>query len=80
MKIFKSTIEIEPSQTNPNFYVIFRRNFLNSQEVAYAKVFPSCSYELEVIAHISYEETQYVRKYLLEKANIAGKTKGCFVE
>ncbi|MCI8618176.1 MAG: hypothetical protein HFJ60_08120 [Clostridia bacterium] len=80
MKIFKPTIKIEPSSTNPNLYVVFRRNFLNSQEVAYAKVFPNHSYELEVIAHIAYEETQYIRNVLLEKANLTGKTKGCFVE
>lgn len=80
MRIFKSTIKIEASETNPNFYVIFRKNLLNSQEVAYAKVFPNHSYQLEVLAHLSYEETQYVRKYLLEKANMTGKSTKCFIE
>lgn len=80
MKVFQSTIKIEPSSTDPNFYVVFRRNFLNSQEVAYARVIPNRSYELEVIAHLSYDDVQYVRKVLLEKANLAGKTKGCFIE
>ena len=80
MKIFQPTIKIEPSSTNPNLYVVFRRNFLNSQEVAYARVIPNHSYELEVIAHLSHDEVQYVRKVLLEKANLTSKTNGCFVE
>ena len=80
MKSFKPTIKIEPSKTTPNLYIVIRRNFLNSQEIAYAKVFPSQSYELEAIVHLSYEETQYIRKYKIKKANIAGKTKGCFIE
>lgn len=76
MKSSQPNIEIEPSETNPNFYVIFRRNNLNSQEIAYAKVFPNCSYELEAIVSISDPETRYIRNFLLERADLTGKTLG----
>ncbi len=78
MKIFQPTIKIEASEANPNFYVIFRRNFLNSQEIAYADVSPNHSYYLEAIVQLSYEESEYLRNYFFEKANMIGKsTHGC---
>ena len=70
IKNYQKKFKIEVSTNNPNYYIIFRKKFFNFQEVAFAKVIPGYSYQLEALLKLKAEELQYIQKQLQKIADI----------
>lgn len=78
-KNYKEIFKIEPSTTTPNAYIVFRKNDLNFQEVAYVKVKPGLSYRLEALIALNYEEVQYLQKQFKKMAGLKNKETQVFI-
>lgn len=73
----KKALEIKPSNTADNTYIVYRNVYLKAvpyqQQVAFIKVTYWWSYRLEALLSLSSDEVQYLREQARKIAHIEDK-------